>query len=364
MQKENRQLQRKLLEFIQQARLNERKHKRFQAQELRLLAVDSLVDLIKVLLKDFQVDFDLDAVSLWLVDGEHEFRRILEEQGVDLTVYPGLVFLDDDKELVQLLGGKPKALLGHYTARQHSNFFRSAGLRPQSVAMLPLVRHERLVGCMCLGSLNSARFTKYVATDFLAHLAMVAAVALENASNYEIIKRHGMIDFLTGVNNRRAFDQRLKEEVMRASRKKEVLACLFLDVDFFKKVNDNYGHEVGDVALQEVSKVIKQQLRASDVLARYGGEEFAALLPHTNEDVACDIAERIRLAVERNRIRLGSGEELAITLSVGVAAVTPDGSNQDAVQLISSALVDTADKALYQAKGSGRNQVVCASLLL
>lgn len=329
-----------------------------------MLAIDSLPELIDVLLNDFRDNFDLEAVSLSLLDSEYELRRLLEEQGIAVADYSNLTFLDNRDELKKQFGAKPAPILGSYVARQHSAYFRTSKLRPQSIALLPLVRHEKLVGCLCLGSLNSSRFSASAATDFLSHLAMVVAVSIENAVNYEMVKRHGLTDFLTGVNNRRAFDQRLNEEVMRASRRHEPLSCLFLDVDYFKKVNDNHGHEAGDAALQQVADIVRQQLRASDVLARYGGEEFAALLPNSTEGGAAEIAERIRRAVEAHEIQLGSGKTLKITISIGVASLVPDSPNQEAVGAVAAVLVETADRALYQAKGLGRNQVVCASLLV
>jgi two-component system, cell cycle response regulator len=121
-----------------------------------------------------------------------------------------------------------------------------------------------------------------MATNFIEWLAAVASVCLENVANNERLKHIGLTDALTGVHNRRYFDQRLREEVDRALRKGQPLSCLLVDVDHFKHVNDKHGHLIGDAVLREVAEQIKDQLRLSDAMARYGGEEFAVLLVQTD----------------------------------------------------------------------------------
>jgi diguanylate cyclase (GGDEF)-like protein len=186
---------------------------------------------------------------------------------------------------------------------------------------------------------------------------VIVGICLENVTNSERLKHIGLTDPLTGVHNRRYFDQRLQEEVSRAQRQGYPLSCLFLDVDHFKRVNDQYGHQTGDCVLREVAWRIKNQLRSIDVLGRYGGEEFAVLLVQTDMGSALTIAERIRHSIAEQLFK-GEGEgTLAATLSVGVATLRDCNRGQNA-ETLAQQLVAQADQALYRAKQGGRNCVV------
>ena len=164
------------------------------------------------------------------------------------------------------------------------------------------------------------------------------------------------IDPLTNLSNRRHFDDVLQVEWKRALRHESPISVLMLDIDFFKRFNDQYGHLAGDDCLQQVAACLKAQLRRpSDLLARYGGEEFVVLLPQTDEMGAQIVAESLRRAVEALHVESG-GEPLAgqISISVGVATLRPQPD------LRPESLVDQADQALYRAKESGRNRVCTA----
>ncbi|GIZ51782.1 GGDEF domain-containing protein [Noviherbaspirillum aridicola] len=163
-------------------------------------------------------------------------------------------------------------------------------------------------------------------------------------------------DGLTGLANRRAFDQRLEAEWARARRAGEPLSLLMMDIDFFKRYNDHYGHPAGDVCLQRVAAVLDAHARRpADLVARVGGEEFAVLLPSAGTAAAVQLAERMRLAVAAAEIpHAASGAAGHVTASFGVASVVPDGSRSP------SSLVAAADAALYRAKELGRNQVVAS----
>ena len=168
----------------------------------------------------------------------------------------------------------------------------------------------------------------------------------------EKVERLSIADGLTGLYNRRFLSERLKDEYSKALRYQTPLSFLILDVDFFKRVNDTYGHQVGDNALVAVARVLQQSVRDSDLVARYGGEEFSILLPHTGLDNALAVAEKIRLAVSEAGVE-GMGEQ-RLTISIGASGL-PD----DKVHSVDE-LVRRADEALYRAKESGRNRVVSA----
>jgi diguanylate cyclase (GGDEF)-like protein len=131
---------------------------------------------------------------------------------------------------------------------------------------------------------------------------------------------------------------------------------MMIDVDFFKMINDQYGHPVGDDVLIQIVSLIQTELRDSDILGRYGGEEFVVFLPHSNSQDSCEVAERIRLAVANAPFDAGD-ETLAVTISIGIKMMDESAQNMDT-------LVSCADKALYAAKQAGRNQVIDADQLL
>lgn len=168
--------------------------------------------------------------------------------------------------------------------------------------------------------------------------------------SYKKIEQQAHVDYLTGLSNRRYFLELAEQEISRATRYKSSLAVCMLDVDYFKKVNDTYGHKVGDILLQKLSELFNESLRNIDIVGRIGGEEFAILLPETDSVHAIEVAERLRKLVEGTKITLETGLPLKFTVSIGIAMFDGKGENIDT-------LLNSADQALYQAKSSGRNKV-------
>jgi len=179
----------------------------------------------------------------------------------------------------------------------------------------------------------------------------IASAALQRL--YGELERRSTHDGLTGVLNRTAFDERLSAECKSADRHKRPLSLLMVDIDFFKRVNDNHGHHAGDQVLQTVARLLNESIRPGDVVARYGGEEFTVILPETDEDNAMAMADRLRRTIDDHSFACPIGEDIGITVSIGCAsrwlnAMAPED------------LVKAADSALYRAKKTGRNRVVSA----
>ncbi|MFQ5469678.1 MAG: DUF484 family protein [Gammaproteobacteria bacterium] len=359
---ENKRLRFQLENFVDQAKENDLKQRRFQSHELRLIGLNSLFELIETVLYPEYTTFKWDIVTLLLLDPEYEIQRVLTEEGVDLEKHPALTFASSREDLESLYPVSLFPTLGPYNARKHAVLFPGKKKSPSSIALLPLVRYGRLIGCLNIGSFSSERFVRGVRTDFLEHLAAIVAICLENATNLERLKRQGLTDTLTAINNRRFFDQRLTEEVESTKRNAETLSCMLLDVDHFKQVNDRYGHQVGDQVLREVAALIRAQMRGSDVLSRYGGEEFAALLAQTDEGEALEVAERIRTSIEKRMFDTAEDGQFNVTISIGLTIFCPK-QDPNSLRLQGDYLIGQADRALYDAKANGRNQVVSTGIL-
>lgn len=357
---EEQQLREKLQIFMDQARENEQKMRRFHEQELALISSRTLPDLIQSILYNYRRSFSLDAVTLMLYDPEYEIRRILEEEGVRLGDHPSLLFVTQREKLDHLFADALEPTLKSFDKDKHQFLFSqlSQGYMPlRSIAVLPLVRYGELIGSFNLGSFSEERFAEHAGTDFLQRLSTIVAICIENATNNERLKRVGLTDPLTRINNRRFFDQRLNEEIARSMRANEPISCLFIDIDHFKQINDNNGHQQGDFVLREVARLVREQLRNCDVIARYGGEEFSILLTNTSEQIAWDVAERIRDQLEQHAFNLPESEKiLHVTVSIGIATLSGLQGLEDTVKL-GHTLVENADHALYEAKSDGRNCV-------
>jgi diguanylate cyclase (GGDEF)-like protein len=184
-------------------------------------------------------------------------------------------------------------------------------------------------------------------------LASQAAVALENARLHDVVQRQAITDDLTGLVNRRRFIEALQAEIERARRFGSPLTVVLADIDDFKRVNDDFGHHAGDIALRSFADLIRSHVRDVDVPGRIGGEEFAILLPETDADGAASVAERMRQSLSSVKVPVSDDRGVRITASFGVAEHRPGQSGDD--------LLRVADAALYRAKAEGKNRVATSS---
>jgi diguanylate cyclase (GGDEF)-like protein len=205
-----------------------------------------------------------------------------------------------------------------------------------------------------LGVLSIARHKRRFTHDeeeLLQYLAGQAVVSIENATLHETVERQAVTDELTGLANQRAFHTILEHEIERSRRFNTPLALVMLDLDHFKEVNDEYGHQQGDEVLAKVADVLREFSRDIDAPTRVGGDELAVILPQTDSDGAAQLAERMREAVERLEVLPpNGGESLTLGASFGVAALPESAADKDG-------LVAAADAALYRAKRAGRSRV-------
>ena len=212
---------------------------------------------------------------------------------------------------------------------------------------MPLLAKNRVIGVLLLTRKGKPFASNEV--RLVRILCNQASVAVENARVYGVAEQMAVTDGLTGLFNRRYFQQALERELSRADRGGSSLALLLLDIDHFKLLNDTYGHAIGDAVLKKIADVLHETLRKGDVLARYGGEEFVALLPQATYEGAQEFAQRVWKAVGTAKIH-PRGRGHRVTVSVGFALLPDDVDSAEA-------LLEAADRALYFAKETGRDKV-------
>lgn len=211
-----------------------------------------------------------------------------------------------------------------------------------SIIGIPLRMGNRIVGVMTVAYAQPKEFSE-VTIRILRHLGDQAAIAIENARLHILVSRQARTDVLSGLPNRRALDERLEDEINRARRYEYPLALMMIDLNGFKRVNDYFGHPIGDRVLQQIANCMRRSVRDSDFLARYGGDEFALLLPKTDTQTAKILARRLQAIVASNPIDVPGNEGTTVTISYGIAAFPKDGNSAGEV-------LASADRSLYNSK--------------
>lgn len=287
-------------------------------------------------LRDFSNDWDT-SLSFILPTGFFLFSLLSFVLSQSIIVYACLAFVVTQAQL-----------LGRTRFAQFSAFTFALGL----VSLVQFHWFAPYTGSTLMLALGflSILFCYYALNNLIGDVVSI------HLSELDKLQSMAATDVLTGLTNRRQFNARLSQEISRARRHETPLTLVLFDLDNFKKINDVYGHPVGDRILKEISQLIQKNIRESDLSARYGGEEFALILPETREAEAYDLLERIRMIVAQTVFCLPENP-LTITISIGLAQL--ELRKQTAFEL-----VELADKALYEAKRLGKNQVVRGSNLL
>lgn len=228
----------------------------------------------------------------------------------------------------------------------------------RSIVVIPVIFRDEIIGTLFLRTSRKGRTFTEREIRLCTAIANASANALYNAFLYERVEKEktklerlAITDYLTGIYNIRYFYNRIDEEFSRAERYRVPLSCMMFDIDYFKKINDTYGHRIGDIVLREFAQLVKRHTRKSDVFARYGGEEFIMLLPETSMKGAIAEAERLRKVVKEHQFKILKGDEI-ITVSIGIACF-PDEKIKNCDDLIAF-----ADDALFTAKNKGRDQII------
>jgi diguanylate cyclase (GGDEF)-like protein len=352
---ENERLRARLKELTEEVGRNDSLFRKTQERELELLRAGSLAQLLERLIHGLRQSYQLNAVTLVLHDPQHEIRHLLAGDGCQLEELEGVYFVDVLTAAAPQVANLERPWLGPFRLADHELLLPGV-TGGGSLALIPLTRQEQLDGVLVFFSADPRRFTGNLASDFLAHLGVVSAICIENAVNRARLVRSGLTDFLTGFHNRRYLQARLREELASAQRAGRPVACLMIDVDHFKRINDQYGHLAGDAVLREVAQRIDAEMRVSDTGARFGGDEFAIVLPHGSVGDGERVAARVLDAVRGQPMAIGGQATESVTLSIGVAAAAPDQSTRD-YKVLADRLIAEADAALYRAKSAGRNRI-------
>lgn len=198
--------------------------------------------------------------------------------------------------------------------------------------------------------------------DEIVHMLLKSTgIALAKQMNIDELTNAATRDPLTGCYNRREFERQIKNAVAASKRHNSDLSVFMFDIDHFKKVNDTYGHQAGDMVLKAVAELVQRNMRTHDILARYGGEEFIAVLPSTEKREAIELAERLRKKIEKSVVS-AEGKDIRITASFGISCLTSSYNVTDGSDITS--LIEEADSMLYKAKRNGRNAVMPGRLTL
>ena len=282
----------------------------------------SFADNLFVLNRD-HYGFDISRDVQYSINVDHPFINFLDKSDSGHTPNEIRQNIETDKIVQDLFSLKP-------------SFF------------VPLKAKNRMIGFLLLGEKmeSSHEFTDYE-KNIIENIASLAAIAINNSQLLEM----STTDIMTHLKLKHYFFTLLMErlDTINSSDSKDYLSILMLDIDFFKKVNDTYGHAAGDIVLEEVARIIKSCTRNVDTAARYGGEEFVVMFNNTTPSAAMTIAERIRKLVE-DKVILYDGQNIEVTISIGVSSYNFDNES-------AKSIVERADNALYESKRNGRNCV-------
>ena len=293
-----------------------------------------LNDGLELILKGVQKYFRFDRVRLYLTDSEGS--KIKSVLGADIS---GKVTQQDGKTLAE---GEENLLREVFDS---SATYRST----RSVIYIPLKVQRTKVGFLAFDNILSRRRIGYMDFISLQQFASQMALAIDNARLFERVQELSNYDELTKLPVRRYFNEKFAEEIYRSKRFDLTMSLIIMDIDWFKQINDGYGHQIGDWALKEVSRVIRTSLRQTDVPCRFGGDEMVIMLPRTNGEEAKIIAKRLKDRIGAITLpdRYTEGKAVHLSVSQGISSFPFDGQTPEA-------LVEKADKALYVVKQNGR----------
>jgi diguanylate cyclase (GGDEF)-like protein len=298
---------------------------------------------------------DYDGCCLFLIDESRHNVSVAISRGLPETFNQQNIPLDQffaenvlssgQAVLVEDIYREIDRFPGNYTAETFGGL--------HSMIILPLLVQNSSLGVLMIAK-NVVSGFSYEDLRLLFVISNEAALAIQNKHLYEKVYNASISDGLTGLYNHKYFREQLQTQIQTAKAENRTISLILMDIDYFKTINDTYGHLIGDMVLQQIAVILKSALPDEFLIARYGGEEFAALLPETNLDLAMEYCEIIRSKLEEHSFNSEEGTLFKVTISLGVANYPKHISNEERIV---EKLIDLADESLYQAKREGRNRV-------
>jgi diguanylate cyclase (GGDEF)-like protein len=329
-----------------------------QRRRAQLEAINAIAKQTTAVLEIGELLQQVCALTLTSFGGDHASMLLFEDERLLLRAHQGKLTpwfkigaeLEANEGLFASAIGSRKAVVENDVRQVPGH--RPIARETVSCVCLPLLSLGQVLGVLVLESVAIDAFHPEDVSA-LESVSDICAAAIQNARYLDHVRQLAYLDGVTGIFNRRYFELRIAEEIARSSRHTLTFSVIMADIDHFKRLNDEFGHLLGDVVLRQISEILEQQLRKSDVLTRYGGEEFAIITPETGLESALAVCEKLRRVIESWHF---PGVPRPVTISAGVAEYPVQGSTRDE-------LVKAADEALYAAKQAGRNRVLTAHAL-
>lgn len=332
--------------IIERLKYNEEIARKFHEIEKTILSILDFKDFFKVLLSEIKRHFNVPFVWISIVEGSEIAHRI--EVLEDSMISEESMNMVDKSAFLTLVKNRMKPLL------LNANLNICGNLLPQkkqhliqSIAISPITLNGKIIGSLNQGSDTRERFMPGLDTELLEQLAVKVSICLANVISHEKLKFLAYHDSLTGLLNRRVMTEVLKREFARAKRYIHPLSVAFLDLDYFKIINDTHGHETGDRVLKYVAETLFRMTRETDVVARFAGDEFVVILPETEADKAMGLIDRVKSHLHENHFQYHD-TTIEVSTSFGIA------STEDKKLKTPEALLTAADEKLYTHKKSRR----------
>ena len=350
---ENQELRDKLSQIMKISRENEERQHHYDLLEEAIFAADNLSQLITSLRHELIARFHIPLVTVALLD--FILERI-EENPVKAaeTTTELLPLTNLPKGIYQNFFPQGQPLISSGLLPELAVFFQASKkskLEIGSSACIPLKAGKRVMGILMLASNNEKKFNPSLATDFVERLSSRLAIAIENLTIRSQLEKVSRTDQLTGLYNRRSLAELLPLEFERAKRYRHPLSIVMIDLDDFKKINDQYGHGAGDLILSSMGEILLDNTRRNDAVIRYGGDEFLILMPHTDQQQARIVATKILEKTAKTEIPLAENVKAACAISVGLATFPAAGIETP------EELLNQADQNLYAAKKEGKGKI-------
>lgn len=318
---------------------------------LTLTRTLDLPEILKSIRSLFQKKLKVDFFGIFILDENLSSLCLQSHFGLARKIeeLPPVKFGEDI--LGEALASEQTIYIPDISQANHYQFFKTTQMTGSFLAIPILIRKNHPLGILSLQRRNIDAFT-IEEREFFKRIALELAKVVDKSLLFQHTKELSITDDLTGLYNRRYFNQRFEREVLRAKRYRRPLSILLVDIDYFKNYNDINGHLLGDEVLKKVAYLIESNLRKADIVARYGGEEFVIILPEIDKVHADQVAEKLRRTIElRHFPKEQYQPNKNLTISIGLATLPEDSTNP-------RELLEFADRALYRAKEEGRNRVV------